>query len=216
MAFGHEAFDVREEPILDAREPEPRFFRIREVSGAHRLGRRGERVPDRLADADAAAPVTAGAARELANAVGGLMEGRDDQRVAADRQARERVDDALRGEDGGLDEERGRVERDVPREDRLHAGHEGPGPELRERVMAAVGRDDVVARLRPAVEADDDGRAVTSDQKIGDEPLAGVAEAEVDDDVRAPRHSLKAFMRRCVHEPIRPCTSACGVSARAT
>jgi hypothetical protein len=88
----------------------------------------------------------------------------------------------LGGQAEGLDEqEAGQV--------RPHAV-EGAGAELREGVVAAVGRDDVVAGLRAAVEADDRadaGSGAPAGVGRGAEPvhgraLAGVAVAEVHHD----------------------------------
>ena len=95
--------------------------------------------------------------------------------------------DAERLQVGGLVEQRVRLDQHEPRQQRPDAGHECAAAELGERVVAAVGRDDVVPGLRAAVESDDGVGAVAAGEEIDDRALAAVAEGEVDD--RGCRHA---------------------------
>ena len=91
----------------------------------------------------------------------------------------------------GLGGQRERVHQHEPGQVGGHAGVNVPGAELGERVVPPVGGDDVVRRLRAAVEADhrvDRLPAVAGAEPVDDGALAGVAEAEVDDDDVTGRH----------------------------
>ena len=96
----------------------------------------------------------AAAAGDLAEAVGGLVQRRDDHAAASiiSRASASRTPTAA----GGLLVEQGvRLDQHEARQERPHAGDERARAELGERVVPAVGGDDVVRRLGAAVEADD-------------------------------------------------------------
>lgn len=71
---------------------------------------------------------------------------------------------------------------DVASMEREHIGVKAPGAELREAMMASVGFDDVVPGLRSPVPAQNGLRPDLTDEVVGDEPLAAIAEAEIADD----------------------------------
>jgi hypothetical protein len=95
------------------------------------------------------------AARNFADAVGGLMDRADDGAVGVDRQAIEGVGNADAFQVAGFVEERVGLNEHEAREHRAHAGDERAAAELGEAVMCAVGGDDIVTGLWSAVEADD-------------------------------------------------------------
>jgi len=70
----------------------------------------------------------------------------------------------------------------VARKKGLYAVDEGPGSELRERVVASVRCDNVVARLCATVVANDEGRSGPPDEIVGQKPLARVSESEIHHD----------------------------------
>jgi hypothetical protein len=74
------------------------------------------------------------------------------------------------------------MNRDVPRQERPHSWDKRAGAELGEGVMPPIGGDDVVAGLGPAVEAHYPPGPRLADEGVGEQPLAGIPEAEVDND----------------------------------
>ena len=104
----------------------------------------------------------------------------------------QRVGSAEQAQVRGLVDHRVRLDQHVAREQGDRARHERPAAELREGVMPAGGRDDVVTRLRAAIKADDQWRLnvaiavpLLARQVIDDRALAAIAEGQIDDDRRA-------------------------------
>ena len=150
------------------------------VRHPRRVARPRERVPGGLADPHPAGAVPAPAPGHLPGPVGGLVIGRDEQGVAVHGEPVERVGDARRGQVGGLGGQRQRIDKDEARQVRPHPGGEAARAELREGVMPSVRGQDVVRRLRAAVEPDHRAgrvRAARIAQEVDDRPLALVPEA---------------------------------------
>jgi hypothetical protein len=189
------------QPIADAAERADQARRVAPVGRPHRLVWMCRRVGHGLAQADAAASVARGPARQLAQAVGSLVKGRDDPRRLADAHARQRIGDSLARQRARLEGQGSRMHQHLAGQERAHSGHEAGRADLREGVVPTVGRDDIVAGLAAAVEAHDDAGAGVAGQEVGDQALPAVAEAEVDDgqgDKAAHRDSGRAMAPRVV------------------
>ncbi len=63
---------------------------------------------------------------------------------------------------------------------RPDAVYEGARAELGERVVTAIGGDDVVAGLGTAVEADDQARVAVPHQEVDDRALARISKPQID------------------------------------
>src|SRR5947209_9038561 len=63
-------------------------------------------------------------------------------------------------------------------------------------MMPPVGCHDVVSRLRAAVVTNDHSGTGVTDEKVGEQPLAGITESEVDDHERAHVAFYQPLKRR--------------------
>ena len=180
-----ECAQLFELPRGRARQLLPEEPGVEQIASPQRSGWIREGVLNRLAEAHPAAPVPGVSPPLLAGAVHGAVEGGRDQRLAVDQEPGEAVGHAGAAQRLLLGPEGQGIDDHVAREQRLHAGDEAPRAELREGVVPPIGGHDVVAGLRAAVEAHHRGGARPPHQGVGDVPLAGVAEAEIDDGERA-------------------------------
>ena len=67
----------------------------------------------------------------------------------------------------------------------LNTRDERPGAKLRKRMVAPIGRHDVMTGLRAAVVAHDHPRVEMAGQKIGQETFSGVPKTKIDNNVCA-------------------------------
>jgi hypothetical protein len=191
LAFGGsvarrgESEHLRVQAFTNERELSHEQRAIAQIAGSKGTLRVKLGTADRFAHSNPTAAVPICPARDLAQAIGGLVAGRDHERLLADGHARERIVNALGRERRDLLDHRRRMKAHVTRQERAHVRREAAGAHLRERVMPSIGQHHVVARLRAAVEAHDDVGSRLPHEVIGGEPLARIAEAEIDDGERA-------------------------------
>ena len=152
---------------------------LQPITGSH-PGPGGQVVPGGFTDPEPAGPVPHGAAGVLPGAVGGRVHGGGQQRIGVHRDGRQRVVDAEPGQPLGLSRERDRLHQHGGGQVRRHSGQRA-GAELPEGVVPAVGQD-VVRRLRSAVEPDDGRDTPLRAQPVDRRTLALVAESQSDED----------------------------------
>jgi hypothetical protein len=123
------------------------------------------------------------AAGQLAQAIGSLMDGRDYHAPLVNRQS---LPDAVAADPlqmGGLVQHRVRLDQHEPREKRADPR---PGQrsaaELGKGMVPAIGRNNIVPRLRSAVESDNGANIAAAGQIVDDRPFAAIAVSETDDD----------------------------------
>nr|WP_276602956.1 hypothetical protein [Nannocystis pusilla] len=144
-------------------------------------------VAPRRADAEAAAAVTTCPSGQLLDAAEQAVERGDDGAAAIDDEVGPRIDEAGRLQGLGLAGQRQRLDEHEAAEAAAGPG-ERAGAELGEAVDAPRGGDDVVGRLRAAVEAGHQRPAPAgphAGERVDDGALALVAEAEAEDGDRS-------------------------------
>ncbi len=163
----------------DGVEAGARHPRAREVPRAEGQGGVEQRKPGRLAHPEPAAAVAPSAARRLAQAVGRLVVGGDDQRLAVHHEPV--VAEAERVDAPPLDRQRQRVQQEARPEQARDPRHEEPGPHLRADVRPPVGVDHPVPGLRAAVPAHDPAGPRAATEQVDDAALAAVSKPQIDD-----------------------------------
>ncbi len=144
-----------------------------------------EEVHHEFADSHPAGAVRIAAALELAQPVGGAMEGGDQRTTSIDCEASERVVHTDLAERVVLLEEETRIHEHVVGEECPHARNKRAAPELREAVQATIGGHDVVKSLGSAVEAKHRVRVAPPHVGVDHAALALIAVTTVykDDDI---------------------------------
>ena len=124
---------------------------------------------------------------QFTQTIGSLMGGGDDRTTRIDRQAIQRIRYADLRKVSRLVKKGIRLDQHETRENGPHPRNEGPAAELRKRVMAAIGRDDIVRCLWPAIKPNNRIRRMVARQEIGNGAFAAVTKGEVDQQERV-RH----------------------------
>jgi hypothetical protein len=123
-------------------------------------------------------------AYNFANPVGSLVERRDDQGLITQAQPGKSISDTLLDKHVSFYQQRPRVNHDLPREVGPYPRDKRPRTKLSEGVVASIRSHDVMARLSPAIIANDHSRLEMASKVIGQQAFPGVSKAKVDNDVR--------------------------------